>query len=88
MLFKAGNVNNDEPSTKIKCKFKDKVPDKIHVFSIHSILFLKFSNDPSAVQFTNWYSDATSKSDTDMSINVDLTALVERYHKTQLETPS
>ena len=68
MLFTAGNVNNDEPSTRIKCKFKDKVAD--------SSTLLKFSNDPSAVQFANLYSDATSKSDSDMSINVDLTALV------------
>ena len=26
MLFTAGNVNNYEPSTRIKCKFKDKTP--------------------------------------------------------------
>ena len=41
-----------------------------------SSTLLKFSNYPSAVQFTNWYPDATSKSDSDMSINVDLTASV------------
>ena len=33
VLFAAGNVNNDEPWTRIKCKFKDNVGDKMHVFS-------------------------------------------------------